>query len=113
MWQVRGKLIKRFQDEAPLAHPRMGNLQFARANDEVSEQQNIDIDGAGAFRHHSPAAHPKFYRLGPSEQEPGKEFRLYFHYQIQKPGLVEQVLWLGFVNRRPAQGVNTCGFEPI
>ncbi len=50
MRQVRSQLRQRFQDEAPLAHARMGNLQFARANDEVSEQQNIDIDGAGAFR---------------------------------------------------------------
>jgi len=110
---VGGKLGERFQDEAALAHSRMRNLQLLRSDDEVSEQENIDVDGARAFRYSALATHSQFDGLKAREQEPGEKLRLHFHHEVQKPGLIMEILRLRLIDRRPAEDVNACGFEPL
>src|SRR5579864_1776627 len=91
----------------------MRNPQLTGPDDEVSEQQDVDVNGARPFRNFALAAHSQLDGLDTSEQQPGEKFGLDFHYQIQKPGLILEILRLGLVNRRPAQNVNACGFEPL
>jgi len=91
----------------------MRNLQLLRSDDEVSEQENIDVNWARAFRHPALAAYSQLDGLKTREQELGEKLRLHFHNQIQKPRLIMEILRLGFINRRPAQNVNARSLDPL
>jgi hypothetical protein len=91
----------------------MRNLEFARRDDKVSEEENVNVDGTRAFRQCALSAHAQFDGLNASEQEPREEIGFYFDNYVQKPGLIAQVLGLGFIDRRPAEDVNIRRFETI
>ncbi len=58
----RREVGQRHQHKAPLPHPRVGDLQTREINDQVVDEQDIDVESAGAPAHR---AGPARQRLGP------------------------------------------------
>ena len=98
----------------PFEHPRMWNCELWGRHDDVSKQQNIDIDRAWPPAHSTRSAFPAEFALNAldhSQQLQRKIPRLAFNNQVQKPSLLNHALRLCFVNRRLRKNVNVLSLQ--
>ena len=97
MARLGSDLDQRFQNKPPLMHGGMGDLQVRLIHDAVGEEHHVDINLARAFIAHAKASHGRFHLQGKLEQFSRRFLRFYRHHAVQKPGLVGNVHWLGFI----------------
>ncbi|HLJ47836.1 MAG TPA: hypothetical protein VKU01_17590 [Bryobacteraceae bacterium] len=102
MSQIRGDFGQWFQYKAPFDEARMGDLQLRCVDDEIPEEQDVDVDGARSFSNQalSPQVTLNFLRAGQKLQ--GEKTCFDLDHKIQKPGLLEHIARLSFVQRRRA-----------
>jgi len=86
------------EHEIALQHAWMRDLQVRRVNGVSGVKQNIEIDEARAFGEGLLAAHVRFDLAKRGEELRGGQFGLRFDDGVQKPGLVEVIDRLRFVN---------------
>ena len=60
MAEVGGDFGQRGENEVPLEHARVRNLQLGLVDGDVVVEENVEIDEAGAFRKRLAAAHVGF-----------------------------------------------------
>jgi len=89
--------------EAALGQARMWNIQSCFMNYRFIVEENIEIDDPGPARDKLLAAETAFNRLQPFKQLARFERSFRLHNAIQKPGLREEINWLGLINGRAAQ----------
>ena|SRR5579884_439321 len=103
---LRSDFRQWLEDESPFVHGGMRNRQSRRIYDGVTEQQNIDIDGArpfypcGSLLSRSPPSHRSFNPQKLRQKLLWHFLRLQFDHAVQKPGLLGVLDRLSFINRR-------------
>ena len=100
------------QDESPLVHGGVGNLQARLIDYSVTKQQHVDIYFARTLVAQAETSH---HRLDPQcqlEQFSRRLIRFYHRYAVEKPGLVGDFHGLGFVEGgncdQPDGGIQLC-----
>jgi hypothetical protein len=94
------------EDEIALKHAGMGDLQGGRVDGFVSVEKNVEIDEARSFGEGLLAAHFGFDATEGGEELRRSQIGLRFEDRVEKPGLVEVVDRLGFVDAREFRDVN-------
>lgn len=89
-------LKQRNQDEAPLRHSRMRDIQFRRVDHAGAQHKNVNVDGARAACDHSSAAEFVFDVLDRVQQLARHQIGFGLDGAIQEPTLGAQTDWLGF-----------------
>lgn len=112
MPKIGGELDERLENEAALQHSGMGNRQVRRFDDVLSVEQDVQVDGARALG--ASSAHSTSFPF--HAQENGEELQrevagLADGNDIQKPGLVFEILRFGFVEGGDSGNLDVLGVE--
>jgi hypothetical protein len=93
-------LGQRLKHEAPLVQRRMRDAQAVILNDPVAEEQDVNINGTRPFVTRAKASHFFFYAQCESQQRSRRGTGLECEHAVQEPGLVRDINWFRFVERR-------------
>jgi len=100
------------QDESPLMHGGVGNLQARLIDDSITKQQHVDIYFARTLVAQAETSHHGLDPQSQLEQFSRCLIRFYRRYAVEKPGLVEDFHGLGFVEvgdcDQPDGGIQLC-----
>ncbi len=90
-------LGQRFENKAPLMHSRMRDFQSRLIYHAIPEKQYIDINVARTFGAHAETSHCGFRLQRQVEQLSGCHFSFDGGDAVEKPRLIGDVDWLGFI----------------
>lgn len=102
MNDVRRDFGQRLEHEAPRVHCGMRDSQFVRFYDFVSEQKDVDVDGARALVSYALSSHLLFDTQNRIHELLRSQARFQRQRTIQEPWLLDNVHRLGFVDGRRA-----------
>src|SRR5207248_7822425 len=78
----------------------MWKCQFQRIDHFVPKKQDVNVDGSRTFLLHASSSHFFFYAEDRGHQLLRSLVSFNFNRAIQKPRLLRELDWLGFIQRR-------------
>jgi hypothetical protein len=110
--EIGSDFEQRFENESPLQHAGMRNGELRRLYDVVAIEKEVDVNKARPLGTAcASAAAFAFDPLQDREKLQWERTGLGGCRDIEKPGLVPDILRFGFVKRRPDDNVDLFGFE--
>ena len=113
MAEVGGDFGQRGENEVPLEHARVRNLQLGLVDGDVVVEENVEIDEAGAFRKRLAAAHVGFDLAEGGKEFAGGEKGFGKHGGVEEPGLVKVVDRFGLIEGGDSLDANGVAVEKM
>jgi len=96
--EVRSDFGQRFQNESPLDQSRVRNTQPIFMNNLIPVEQNVDIQSAGIPTSTPDTLILALHQKARVQNLARRQAGFGFDDGVQKPWLVPDVLWFGFIN---------------
>jgi hypothetical protein len=109
MPELRRDFGERSENELPLQHSGMRDLQFGSVERLIAEEKNVYIEDARALGESFLAAELRFDGAEGVEKFDGLGINYAFDYAVEEPGLAQIIDRLGFVEGRNLAHMKICG----